>query len=278
MNREGVVHAFKSYTENYDVEDVKIALKVAHTYRVAGIAERIALSLGMEDADIELSWFLGMLHDIGRFEQLKNYGTFKDAESVDHAELGADILFRPDAQGDEGENRAPLIETFPVEGLPKDWLQLAETAIRLHNKLAVPKGLDERTRLFCVLLRDADKVDIFRVLTEPPYDERNEGIAADSAKTASPAREDVMACVFQHRCVPKTFERTPFESLISQCCMGFELEYAESRRIAAQQGYLERLMGLPVEDRAMKAQLDALRIEMHNAWAQQGKEENTDEI
>ena len=35
-----------------------------------------------------------MLHDIGRFEQIKRYGTFNDSKSVDHGEFGADLLFK----------------------------------------------------------------------------------------------------------------------------------------------------------------------------------------
>ena len=39
--------AFKAYTDRYDVADIKIKLKIDHTYRVAGIAERIAKSLNI---------------------------------------------------------------------------------------------------------------------------------------------------------------------------------------------------------------------------------------
>ena len=41
-----------------------------------------------------MSWLTGLLHDVGRFEQLRRYGTFIDAQSIDHAEFGADRLFR----------------------------------------------------------------------------------------------------------------------------------------------------------------------------------------
>ena len=145
---------------------------------------------------------------------------------------------------------------------------MCETAIRLHNKLALPDDLDPATLMFSNVLRDADKADIFRVLTEPPYDERNVRIiqCSQESGTATPARADVMRCVREHRCVPKTFERTDFESLISQCCMGFELAYDASREIVAGQGYLDRLMNLPVVDERMAEQLATLRAEMKDAW------------
>ena len=277
--RKKAMTAFKAYTDRYDVADIKIKLKIDHTYRVAGIAERIAKSLELSELEVDFCWLLGLLHDIGRFEQLKRYGTFIDRESVDHAELGADILFSPShtSDGDE-EVKQPLINTFidPADWLdPEDedfdgWDEMAgmcEAAIRLHNKLTLPEDLDEGTRLFATILRDADKCDIMRVLTEPPYDERNARIVRGSEDgTMEPARDDVMRCVHEHRCVPKTFERTDFESLISQCCMAFELVYPASREIVRSQGYLDRLMSLPVEDERMAEQLATLRSEMKIAW------------
>ena len=245
MDRQKAEQAFKNYSENYDTSDIKITLKINHTYRVAAIADRIAGSLG---ADPDFAWFTGLLHDIGRFEQLTRYGTFKDAKSIDHAELGADILFK----GDD-----PLIRVFPDDLKIPGWEEIAETAIRLHNKLTLPEDMDKRTRLYCTILRDADRCDIFRVLTEPPYDERNNR-AIDSLL---PARDEVMICIKEHRCVPRNFEMTEFEALLSQCCMAFELEYPESRKIVYEQGYLEKLLDVDVTGEAGK-QIKALRSEL----------------
>lgn len=71
IDRKKVEDAFKEYTSHYDISDEKIKLKVDHTYRVAALSERIANSLGLSDEYVELAWLIGMLHDIGRFEQLK---------------------------------------------------------------------------------------------------------------------------------------------------------------------------------------------------------------
>ena len=260
MNKKAALETFKSYADLYDTDEIKIKLKIDHTYRVADIAERIGNSVG---ADSDFSWFLGLLHDIGRFEQLTQYGTFKDADSVDHAELGADMLFK------DG-----LIKSFPILSFSgshtsgkngSDWKRIAETAIRLHNKLSLPGGLDKETELYCKVLRDADKADIFRVLTEPPYDERNQRIVAESSD-GSVAREDVMNCVHEHRCVPRRSDFTPFEALISQCCMAFELEFPESVKIVREQGYLWQLMNLGVVNAEVSGQLETLRAEMERVW------------
>lgn len=259
MDKKRALQAFEEYSKQYDREDIKIRLKVDHTYRVAELSAEIGGSVG---ADKDFAWLLGLLHDIGRFEQLTRYGTFVDRNSVDHAQLGADLLFS------EGLiDRFAGADTVTV----RNWKNVAETAVKLHNKLYLPDDLDEEALLYCRVLRDADKVDIFRVLTEPPYDERNERIVKGSADgTMAPAREDVMAYVYEHHSVPKFLERTEFESLVSQCCMAFELQYPVSRRIVAKQGYLAALMNPALKNDKMSSQMALLRGEMEKVWEEAG--------
>ena len=107
IERERVRETFREYTDAYDATDEKIKLKIDHTYRVAELCERIAKAEQMEKTEVDLAWLLGMLHDVGRFEQLRRYGTFSDADSIDHAALGADILFGGVLREGEG-----LIRTY----------------------------------------------------------------------------------------------------------------------------------------------------------------------
>ena len=85
VDRVHVKKAFAEYTAAYSADDPKIKLKIDHTYRVAALCERIAKAARMCAYDVELAWLSGMLHDVGRFEQIKRYNTFSDADSVDHA-------------------------------------------------------------------------------------------------------------------------------------------------------------------------------------------------
>ena len=94
MNRQRAIKAFQDYTSHYDATDEKVKLKIDHTYRVSSLCQQIAVQSGFDKDETELAWLTGMLHDVGRFEQLRRYGTFMDAQSIDHAEFGADILFK----------------------------------------------------------------------------------------------------------------------------------------------------------------------------------------
>ena len=84
---------FKQYISNYNPEDEKIKLKITHIERVAEISKDIAESLNLSKEDIKLAELIGLLHDIGRFEQAKRYNTFVDKDSINHGEYGVKILF-----------------------------------------------------------------------------------------------------------------------------------------------------------------------------------------
>lgn len=149
IDRENVRKKFADYTANYNAKDEKIKLKINHTYRVAGLCDRIADSIGLVGEDRDIAWLLGMLHDVGRFEQIRRYHTFNDANSIDHAKLGADLLFN------DG-----LMEEYVPGLLEQPERDLVELAIRQHNTYRLPETLTEREATFCKLIRDADKIDI----------------------------------------------------------------------------------------------------------------------
>ena len=144
---------FKEYVKDYDIENPKIALKVAHIERVSEIAKNTAESLNLSKEDVELAELIGLLHDIGRFEQIKKYNTFVDSKSENHAKLGVDILFK---QG--------LIRKF-IEDDKYD--KIIELAIINHNKdkKDIDKDVSKEELLHIKLIRDSDKTDILYILT-----------------------------------------------------------------------------------------------------------------
>ena len=78
--------AFDKYVSNYDLSNELIKLKYDHSYRVMELSIKYAKELEFSESDIELCKIIGLLHDFGRFEQLKVYNTFDDNKSIDHAD------------------------------------------------------------------------------------------------------------------------------------------------------------------------------------------------
>ncbi len=130
-----------------DYVNANLRMKECHTHRTCGIMCELAAKLGLNENDVRIAEAIALLHDVGRFEQFQKYRTFKDAASENHALLGLRIVRQ---QG--------LL--LPLDDIERQWI---ETAIDCHNKISLPVGLDAKTELFCKLIRDADKLDIFYI-------------------------------------------------------------------------------------------------------------------
>lgn len=251
INREHVKETFKNYTDVYDASDEKVKLKIDHTYRVADLCEQIAKAEKLDDADVELAWLLGMLHDVGRFEQLRRYGTFNDAESIDHAQFGADILF--------------------VDGRIRDYVAdadedlLIEKAIRVHSMYRVPNDMPSRTEKLAHILRDADKIDILRVNVEVPLEEIYNA-TTDELRNAE-VSEEVMKNFYEHTAILKSIRQTVVDHVVGHISLVFELVSAESTRIAKEQGYLDKLMNFQSYNPRTTNQFAKIRAEMERYLA-----------
>lgn len=268
INRKNVINAFAEYVRNYDPSDEKIKLKIDHTYRVAGLCQRIAESLGLSEPDVDIAWLLGMLHDIGRFEQIRRFGTFNDVQSVDHAEFGADLLFkegliRKFAEGYYEECELAEPENQEDEQIIKNNEHhnkdtgLLEMAIRQHNKYRVKEDLTERQRMFCDILRDADKVDIFKVNADIPmeiiYD-----VTTEELKNGVITKE-VLESFYKKETVLKSVRRSAVDHIVGHISLLFELVYKESYRQAKEQGYVYKLLNFKSDVPEVNVEFDDMR-------------------
>lgn len=164
---------FKQYISNYDLNEPRIHLKAIHMYHVAEDARMIAKCLGLSEEEQNLAELIGLLHDIGRFDQWKYYGTYSDKMSIDHGQKSVEILFADKE-----------IRNF-VEDEQQD--AIIYKAINNHNKLEIEKGLSEQEMLYCKIVRDSDNLDIFRMCLEnPPEDYTHFGSKNVSQEILSP--------------------------------------------------------------------------------------------
>lgn len=301
IDRQHVQDVFGKYTDAYDSKDPKIALKIEHTYHVAEVADQVAHSLGLSQEDCDLAWILGMLHDVGRFEQVRRYGTFVDSQSIAHALMSCQVLFPEDYGVEESVFRAMPNGHFGslsdyliagdgtgddetevgMEGCADDnkvdtaldeksdgkgkaesdeWRHIIKLAISVHSALRIPDDISEREAMFCNILRDADKVDIFRVNVETPLTDiinTTEEEIRTSCVTA-----DVMPAILEHHVVPRDRKFTAADHIVSHCCLAFELVYKKSREIAVEQGYLKTLTEYVSENPETNQVMDKLREQL----------------
>jgi hypothetical protein len=151
---------FDEYVSGYCTDDSEynypFRLKKNHTKRVCENIIMIGKAMNLSDDELILAETMALFHDIGRFEQYAKYGTFSDIASENHAKLS---LRQIAIHGVLSENT-------------KDEKRLITKAIVYHNVAALPDVKDEKELFYMRLLRDADKLDIWKVVIDY-YHERD---------------------------------------------------------------------------------------------------------
>lgn len=204
--------AFKEYVSHYDIHIPSIRLKVIHTYEVMKVSDLLCEQMHLSKEDKALASLIALLHDIGRFEQWMKYQSFADYKTVDHALYSSQLLF------EEG-----LIRKFIVDS---KYDYLIKAAIEQHNKYKIEDGFDERTLLFIHLIRDADKLDNFRVKEE----EKIENILYVSLEEVNQCHisQEVYQQMYHQELVYAPYRKTHLDMWLSYIAFIYDLHFDES--------------------------------------------------
>ena len=151
-----------------------------------------------------------------------------------------------------------------VAGTDED--ALLRTAIRLHNAYRLPEEMDDRTRMFCQILRDADKIDILRVNVETPMEQIYN--VSTEALRQSPISPAVLDAFYEHHCVLRTLNHYPADNAVGHASFVFELCYPESLRAVAEQGWLWKLLDFKTENPDTAKAFAGMKAEMQR-WLEE---------
>ncbi len=211
-----------------DADGLKnILLKVEHTRKVCDVMEMITTGEGLSDHERCIAGAVALLHDVGRFPQYRRWRTFRDRDSDNHARMSIEVI---------RENR--LLEDISAN----DRLMIEE-AVRFHNLLRIPPRLQSPGGVFLRLIRDADKLDIWRVfLTYFDAPEYERASAALLGFPELPTVSDVCLAALTNRQVVKLDDITcanDFKLLLIS--WAFDLNFKASFRMIQKQGYLQAL-------------------------------------
>ncbi len=207
-----------------------ILLKEAHTRRVCEAMERITGALGLPPEDRMLAYTAALFHDLGRFPQYRRYRTFRDPDSANHAKLALWEL-----------NRYRVLHR-----LSRDERFLVSRAIIFHNRISLPSSLDDRTRTFSQMLRDADKVDIWKVMTD--HFLRTDGHVNPTMELGldrTPGvRDEVYRSVLAERIPNYVDLKTVDEFKVLLMSWVFDLNFRPTFEMVAERRYIEILVDL----------------------------------
>jgi len=202
-------------------------LKLFHTRKVVEAAKAIASGERFDARTSLVTEAAALLHDTGRYEQLRRWNTFRDSDSVDHAVFSHDIV----------AERGWLAEC----GFSKEDADAVLFAVLVHNRRDIPPESDPVKLAAAKAVRDADKLDIFRVLESQiaTTDWRNDCKAFWNLPTTRPPSPEVVKAIRERRPVDYQHIASLADFVLIQVgWMVCGLEYATSRRICHARGHL----------------------------------------
>lgn len=247
MDLEKSKNEFIKYTENYDLKDINIERKQKHSIRVMNISKEIAKGIGITQAEIDIATLIGLLHDIARFEQYTKYHTFKDSQSIDHGDLGEEIL---------NKEIRKYIET-------EEYDKIIKLAVKNHNKYKIQEGLSPKEKIFAQIIRDADKIDILYESVEMFW-KKEENLVENSE--ISP---EVFNQFIQKNQVKIENRRTPIDNIISVIAFIFDINFKISFEIIKREDYINKILNrYKIKNIDTKEKIEKIR-EIANSYIEQ---------
>ena len=212
-----MIEEFKKYVDKFDMSDENISRKYFHSLRVKDLCRLISTDIGFSDYDILVAQVIGLLHDYGRFMQWTKYHTYRDSDSIDHADYGIEQLFNNNEISNFWDNI-------------KDYDEIYD-AIKYHNKISIPNYLSDNNKNFCKIIRDADKIDIMYlyVIKELKLDEEGE---------ISPK---VIDSFNNEELINRLDENTGSDRIITLLAFVYDLNYKYSFKYLKENSIVERI-------------------------------------
>lgn len=196
-----IKEVFDKYVDNFGNEEM-IHLKKYHSYAVSDLMAELAFRLNLNEKQILLAKVIGLLHDIGRFEQYKKYKSYSD-KNEDHAKMGCKYLF------DEGHIRDYIDDD--------SYDEIIKNAIWYHNTLELPV-LEDNISLFCKMIRDMDKVDIYKQMA----------IHFHMKFDAKEVSEKVLEEFKKEKIIDICFRKSKSDAIIIQLAFIYDFNFNES--------------------------------------------------
>lgn len=236
MEIKDVQKVFDSYVKKFDMTDYDIAYKYRHSYRVKEISKSIAQSINLTEENILLAEIIGLLHDIGRFKQKQLHNSFSDF-NIDHGDLGAKVLFEENVLG-----------KMKIES---KYYDIISFAITNHNKLEILKTSDKEKLLHTKIVRDADKLDIYRAYTK--YKDRV------LKETKEKITKEVSEDFFNNHLIDNKKVKNENDKIIQFLSFIYNINFKETINIIKDENIIDKLFDLLEQKELFKSYFEHIK-------------------
>lgn len=224
------------------------ALKFKHSFEVLKNAESIAKSIELNPKITELVQAAALFHDVGRFPQFAKYQTFNDHQSEDHAELSVKTIV---------QNK--FISTLTAKNQ-----QIIITAIKLHNKFSISNvSLENDEQLVAKIIRDADKLDIYRIMTEKIAQECNTTPAAFQNRSDAPHYSDkIKQSILDNRLARFEDVTTTCDFQLLQLTWIHDINFPFTLESIAKNYYIEKLIEQLPNKKTIEKEIEHITLKL----------------
>jgi len=223
---------FDEYSAGFYGDDeyvnANIELKDKHSRRVCGEIVRLSEELGLSDNQKLLARAIGLLHDVGRFEQFAKYRTYNDVRSVSHCDLGVEILRK----------------TGILSDLDAAERKIVEKAVEYHGIKELPASLAGETLLFARMIRDADKLDVFHIVAkyQKIYEEDPKKFMLEIELADEPScSQEVVEAILSGQLIDYASLRTLNDMRLMQLGWVYDVNFPETLERIVERGFLDKL-------------------------------------
>jgi len=222
------------FLKNEDIQFEYFKLKQLHSLRVSSEILRIGRYMGLNDEDLTLARIIGILHDIGRFEQFSKYGTFIDEDSENHSETGVRVIH----------------ELGLLRGLPRKIRDIVYFSILNHNTYQIDNHSPADIIFFSKMIRDADKIDILKQSAET-----NRLPLIDKIPEIYSISNEIYDSFLNKKHVMTKDAKNQYDHYLLRVSWIFDLNYLPTFLIIQKRGYLPKLLNrIPMSERLLKIQ------------------------
>lgn len=221
--------------------DSAICLKVRHTNNVEREIVQLADSLSMSREERYLAQICAILHDIGRFEQYARYHTFSDLRSENHALIGLRV-----------------IEKFGIlRGFSSEDEELISSVVLNHNRASLPRSNNFRISNFLKLVRDADKLDILRMMTDCYEGAHVSEVVCVGLPDNPAVSGKIIKSIVKGEIGRLEHMRTQNDFKLLQISWVFDLNFARSFSVVHSENYIDRIGSVLPETESVTAALNS---------------------
>ncbi|MGE0088387.1 MAG: HD domain-containing protein [Bacteroidales bacterium] len=205
-----------------------IQIKADHSRKVHHEILGLAKNIKLTEGDTFIAETIGLFHDIGRFKQYVKYQTFSDSKSQNHAELGVDVL---------KENNV-------LKNLTPEQQEIIYKSILNHSRAEIAPDTNEKVISFSKMIRDADKLDIWRLITEYyMVKEQNENKTLElELPDNEEISDEVLQAILNHQLILKESLKTLNDFKLLQIAWIFDLNFDYSIQRLFEKKYLEKII------------------------------------